>query len=124
MIKCNICGADMISQTGGNYYCPKCGFEVNGLVYRPQSYDMPLTKSSGVQYGWICPRCGKVYSPNVNSCGCNSTGGTIKSNTTESMLTDINVSPTGTITFNTVDVKDIDSITGEYNPAITLRNNK
>lgn len=93
-------------------YCPKCVAEITQTV------------SCSIRYGWICPRCGKVYSPNVNSCGCNSTGGTIKSNSTESMLTDINVSPTGTITFNTVDVKDIDSITGKYNPAITLRNNK
>ena len=109
-MKCNRCGLDMMSKTGENYYCPKCGFTVNDLVYRFQSCDMPLPEIFGVQYGWICPRCGKVYSPSVNSCGCNSTGGTIKSNTTESIPADINVSPTRTIhykpCFTTIDVKD------------------
>lgn len=74
-----------------------------------------------IRYGWVCPRCGKVYSPNVNTCGCNSTSDTIKSNTTESIPANI---PIGTITFNRADVKDINSITAKYNPAITLRNNK
>lgn len=69
-MKCNVCGADMISTTGGNYHCPKCGFAVNDLVYRLQSCDMPLPQSFGVQYGWICPRCGKVNSPDTRSCDC------------------------------------------------------
>lgn len=80
-MKCNICGSDMISQTGGNYYCPKCGFAVNDLVYRPQSCDMPLSENFGVRYGWICPRCGKVNSPDARSCDCSSGGATITTNT-------------------------------------------
>ena len=83
-----------------------------------------LYNNPNITYGWICPLCGKVNSPNVNSCGCNLIGGTIKSNTTESIPADINVSLTGTITLNRVDVKDMDSITAKYNPTITLRNNK
>lgn len=120
--KCNTCGADTMSFSDGTYICPKG--HINIPTYEPQSCDMPLPENFGTQYGWICPRCGKVNSPYVNSCGCNSTGGTIKSNTTESIPADINISPTGTITFSRVDVKDINSITGKYNPATTLRNNK
>lgn len=100
-MKCNVCGADMISTTGGNYYCPKCGFTVNDLVYRFQSCDIPLPQGFGARYGWICPRCGKVNSPDTRSCDCT------YSNTIE----------TGKSTLS-------DSITGKYNPAITLRNNE
>jgi hypothetical protein len=105
-MKCNRCGSDMISKTGGNYYCPKCNFTVNDLVYRFQSCDMPFPQSFGVRYGWICPRCGKVNSPDVNSCGCNSTNNNIRCNGTESIPADINVSPTGTITLDVKDTSD------------------
>lgn len=69
-MKCNRCGSDMMSKTGGNYYCPKCGFTVNDLVYRSQNCDIPLPRGSSVRYGWICPRCGKVNSPDTRSCDC------------------------------------------------------
>lgn len=124
MIKCSICGADMMSKTGGNYYCPKCGFAVNDLVYRPQSCDMPLPENFGVRYGWICPRCGKVNSPDTRICDCtySNTIETGKS-TLEGEYDGVKVSHTGTIigtssyethlnTVNTVDSTDSDSITG------------
>ena len=25
-------------------------------------------------YGWICPKCGQVYSPNITTCPCNKIG--------------------------------------------------
>lgn len=24
--------------------------------------------AQGLQYGWVCPKCGSVYGPNVSSC--------------------------------------------------------
>lgn len=33
-------------------------------------------------YGWICPKCGKVYGPNVQECyNCNKTETTYSSTT-------------------------------------------
>lgn len=67
-MKCNVCGADMISTTGGNYYCPKNHTE--GYACKVQSCDMPLPESFGARWGWICPRCGKVNSPDTRNCDC------------------------------------------------------
>lgn len=133
-MKCNVCGADMISTTGGNYYCPKNHTE--GYACKVQSCDMPLPESFGARWGWICPRCGKVNSPDTRSCDCtySNTIETGKS-TLEGECGGCKVSYTGTIigtssyethlnTVNTVDSTDSDSITGKYNPAITLRNNE
>lgn len=135
-MKCNQCGADMVSATNGSYYCPKCGCAVNDLVYRFQRCDIPLPQGFGARYGWICPRCGKVNSPDTRSCDCtySNTIETGKS-TLEGECDGVKVSYTGTIigtssyethlnTVNTVDSTDSDSITGKYNPAITLRNNE
>ena len=69
-MNCMRCGAEMTSTTGGNYTCPKCNMSVNDLVYRPQNCDMPLPGGFGVQYGWVCPKCGKVLAPYVSECNC------------------------------------------------------
>ena len=66
-MKCIRCGAEMNSTTGGNYTCPKCGMEVNDLLYRPQNCDMP---GFGKQKGWICPVCGRGVAPWASSCPC------------------------------------------------------
>ena len=59
-MNCIRCGVEMNNTTGGNYTCPKCGMEVNDLVYRPQNCNMPLPHGFGEQKGWICPVCGRV----------------------------------------------------------------
>ena len=69
-MNCMRCGAEMKSTTGGNFTCPKCNFGINDLVYRPQNCDMPLPDGFNMQYGWICPKCGKVLAPWMNECDC------------------------------------------------------
>lgn len=57
-----------------NRICPRTGrwcelTYCEGCV--PNLY--PLTQP--VRYGWICPRCNQVKSPDENSCYCNSGAG-------------------------------------------------
>ena len=125
-MKCNICGADTMSCSDGTYICSKG--HINIPTYEPQNCDMPLPQSFGVRYGWICPRCGKVNSPDARSCSCNSTNNTITCNSTESIPTDINIMLSGTTDcqscFTTVDVKDSNNIAEKYDPTITPRSSK
>lgn len=38
------------------------------------------TQNIGFNYGWVCPKCGSVYSPNTIECyKCNPTNKTITS---------------------------------------------
>ena len=69
-MNCIRCGAEMNSATGGNYTCPKCGMRVNDLVYRTQNCDIPLPQGFGMQYGWVCPKCGQVLAPWMGECDC------------------------------------------------------
>lgn len=92
-MKCNVCGADMISTTGGNYYCPKNHIE--DYACKVQNCDMPLPQGFGVRYGWICPRCGKVNSPDTRSCDCSSGGVTVTAGNTISIPDDIKISLSG-----------------------------
>lgn len=68
-MNCIQCGAEMVSTTGGNYYCTKCGASINDLVYRPHNYDVPMPQGFQ-QQGWICPVCGRGVSPWVDYCPC------------------------------------------------------
>lgn len=45
-------------------------FYNDGLFYRPQ----PENHNPYKEYGWICPKCGRVYAPHMNWCtNCNDT---------------------------------------------------
>lgn len=35
------------------------------LTWCPKTIE---TKAVTYQYGWVCPKCGAVYGPNVSSC--------------------------------------------------------
>lgn len=47
------------------YRCKKCGSE---FFLQTQFID----SHSDNRQGWICPRCGKVWSPDVKNCDCQS----------------------------------------------------
>lgn len=51
-----------------------------------------------IRYGWVCPRCGKVNSPDACSCNCSSGGVTVAAGSTISVPDDIKISLSGTIT--------------------------
>jgi len=58
MSKCIVCGAELTSAdfNGVCSYCRYC-----------------RQTSSLMALGWICPKCGKVYSPEITTCDhCNS----------------------------------------------------
>ena len=69
-MNCMRCGAEMTNTTGGNYTCPKCGMGFNDLVYRHQNYNMPLPGGFSMEYGWVCPKCGKALAPWKSECDC------------------------------------------------------
>lgn len=96
IIKSKICGADAMSCSDRTYICPKG--HINTPTYEPQNCDMPLPQSFGVRYGWICPRCGKVNSPDARSCDCSSGGVTITTGSTITIPDDIKISLSGIIT--------------------------
>ena len=78
-MKCYVCGAEMRNTVGGCYRCDNCGFGIDDLVYRQQKpihfYDggmptQPLYEPEKhcYQQGWVCPKCGGVYSPSQGCC--------------------------------------------------------
>lgn len=76
-MKCLRCGREMVSTTGGNENCPRCGFAVNDLVLRPSNCDMPLPEGFGKSTGWICPVCGRGLAPWTSFCPCKGSGSQI-----------------------------------------------
>ena len=37
------------------------------------NYNKSFKNNAHVQYGWVCPRCGKVLAPWMNYCDCYNT---------------------------------------------------
>lgn len=59
--------------TGGSTYewnyCPKCGTYFNGLqCHNCQDLEDFIIDYDMKQKGWVCPKCGNVYSPYVKEC--------------------------------------------------------
>ena len=98
IVKCPICGCidigTMIGTGQVEYHCRSCyhawfarGDEVSTtspIQYsRPSatapSYSITAPYNGGagsLRYGWVCPKCGKVYAPDVKECEhCNQKGG-------------------------------------------------
>ena len=78
-MNCYVCGEEMRNTVGGCYRCDHCGFGIDDLVLRQQPpthfYDggiptQPIYKSEKhcYQQGWVCPKCGGVYSPSQGCC--------------------------------------------------------
>ena len=66
-MKCWICGKEMKNTIGGCYHCNDCGVGVDDLVFRTSKSDKP-TEENFYQQGWVCPKCGGVYSPTQSYC--------------------------------------------------------
>lgn len=94
-MNCMRCGKEMQSITNGEYFCSDCKLGFNDLVYRPQSCDMPLPQGFGMQYGWVCPKCGRVNAPHISQCPCNSHSNTYSSGTVTEP-SDVNTTYTNT----------------------------
>jgi hypothetical protein len=90
-MKCVVCGTVVMTLTNGNYYCPTCN-----SYYEFKNCDMPFPHV--VRYGWICPRCGKVNSPDECSCDCSCGEATITTGSTITIPDDIKISLSGIIT--------------------------
>jgi len=64
-MNCYRCGKEMRNIIGGCYICDNCGFGIDDLVYR-----QPICEPEKhcYQQGWVCPKCGGVYSPSQGCC--------------------------------------------------------
>lgn len=87
-MKCTVCGKQ-ISNASSDY----CSICVDDYF---QNCDIPLPQGFSARYGWICPRCGKVNSPDTRSCDCTGNKGNITMSSTISIPDDIKISLTET----------------------------
>ena len=92
---CPVCNQQMVqSLNPGVYRCRQCGYGESTLPYcvpythqfndksttlpkHERIYDTPvetpsIAQPSHVQYGWVCPQCGRSLAPHVDSCPCRS----------------------------------------------------
>ena len=83
-MKCWKCNSEMINTIGGNYHCPNCYFSLSDLIYRGSALNtFPQEDIISYQYGWICPKCGRVYAPGTVMCSfCGNDSYTVTTTTT------------------------------------------
>jgi uncharacterized OB-fold protein len=64
-INCKICNKPVNS---GHVLCPDCYEEMKEEIKVLKEKLINLESNNEVKYGWVCPKCGNVYSPSVNLC--------------------------------------------------------
>ena len=73
---CPSCGAQMsYNYIQGTWYCTGCGCTVKDNIGMSDKTEAPKEQfifAEAPKYGWVCPKCGKVYAPDVKEClNCN-----------------------------------------------------
>lgn len=73
---CPNCGAVMsFDYVHGTRYCTSCGCMVKdniGMSDKTEATKEQHIFAESPKYGWVCPKCGKVYAPDVKECwNCN-----------------------------------------------------
>lgn len=73
---CPNCGGVMsYDYIHGTRYCTRCGCMVRdniGISNKTEATKEQFIFAESPKYGWVCPKCGKVYAPDVKEClNCN-----------------------------------------------------
>lgn len=73
---CPNCGAQMSHDyIHGTWYCTSCGCTAQDNIEMSDKTEATKEQNISAQspkFGWICPKCGKVYAPDVKECwNCN-----------------------------------------------------
>ena len=73
---CPNCGAQMSRDyIHGTWYCTSCGCVAQDNIKMSDKTEATKEQNISTQspkYGWVCPKCGKVYAPDVKEClNCN-----------------------------------------------------